>query len=193
MGHSSLWLWLSNYLVLHSYFEIYEIFILAVCEPLWSVEYFMMPRASASKRCVQTRLATRGSARSLVQRPRASGLQTWNICKAFDEFRQVFDPGLNDTALRDSINQVDEVLSDGESSSNDKQEQKVEESSEENYREEVGNGSDRGIHLMNRGLKGHPYEVNKRLKSRSGWKHLIESQQRAIKDSAAQIDLYIQK
>ena len=72
-----------------------------------------MPRASASKRRVQTRSVIRGRARSLVWQPRASGLQTRNIHEVFDEFREVFDPDLDDTLLQDSINQMDEVLSDG--------------------------------------------------------------------------------
>ena len=93
-----------------------------------------MPRASASKRRVETRSVTRARTRSSVRRPRASGLQTRNICEVFDEFREVFDPDLDDTLLQDSINQVDEVLSDGNNSLVDRQEQKGELSSEEeNY------------------------------------------------------------
>ena len=46
----------------------------------------------------------------------------------------MFDPDLDDTLLQDSINQVDEVLSDGNNSLIDRQEQEGELSSEEeNY------------------------------------------------------------
>ena len=80
------------------------------------------------------RSVTRGRTRSSVRRPRASGLQTRNIREVFDKFRKVFDPDLNDTLLQDSINQVDEVLSDGNNSPIDRQEQESEVSSEEeNY------------------------------------------------------------
>ena len=51
----------------------------------------------------------------------ALGLQTRNIREVFDEFREVFDPDLDDTLVQDSINQVDEVLSDGNNSPIDRQ------------------------------------------------------------------------
>ena len=103
----------------------------------------------------------------------ALGLQTQNIREVFDEFREVFDPDLDDTLVQDSINQVDEVLSDGNNSPIDRQAGKrlqflLQKKIIEKRREMAVTMV---ILLSNHGLKGCPNEANKQLKPWSGRKH----------------------
>ena len=101
----------------------------------------------------------------------------------------MFDPDLDDTLLQDSINQVDEVLSNGSNSPVDRQGQESEVSSEENYREEAGNGGDHGHPFVESRAQRTPQRSKQMVETPEWAKTLIENQQRAIRDSAAQIDL----
>ena len=101
----------------------------------------------------------------------------------------MFDPDLNDTLLQDSINQVDEVLSNGNNSPVDRQGQESEVSSEENYREEAGNGGDHGHPFVESRAQRTPQRSKQMVETPEWAKTLIENQQRAIRDSAAQINL----
>ena len=102
----------------------------------------------------------------------------------------MFDPDLDDTLLQDSINQVDEVLSDGNNSPVDRQGQKSKVSSdEEYYREEAGNGGDRGHPFVESRAQRTSQQSKQTVETPEWAKTLIENQQRVIRDSAAQIDL----
>ena len=128
----SLWFWLSNCLVLHSYFEQdirdfhsswrhREVLNLSS----WCLELLHPCIVFKQDQFPVTRGRTQSSVRQPTsfpgsfpfpgpdwEREKSLGTRlTWNICKVFDEFRQVFDPDLDNTALRDLINQVDKVLS----------------------------------------------------------------------------------
>ena len=75
-------------------------------------------------------------------------------------------------------------------SSVDRQEQESEVSSEEeNYREEAGNVGDRGHPFVESRAQRMPQWSKQTVETLEWAKTLIENQQRAIRDSTAQIDL----
>ena len=89
----------------------------------------------------------------------------------------MFDPDLDDTLLQDSINQVDEVLSDGNNSPADRQGQENEVSSEEeNYREEAENGGDRGHPFVESRAQRTPQRSKQTVETPEWAKTLIENQ-----------------
>ena len=84
---------------------------------------------------------------------------------------------------------MEEVPRDGESSSDDRQEQDGEVFSEKNYREEAGNGGDRGHPSDESRAQRMPQRGKQAVQTPEWAKTLIENQQRMIKYSTAQIDL----
>ena len=84
---------------------------------------------------------------------------------------------------------MEEVPRDGESSSDDRQEQEGEVFSEKNYREEAGNGGDRGHPSDELRAQRMPQRGKQAVQTPEWAKTLIENQQRMIKYSTAQIDL----
>ena len=70
----------------------------------------------------------------------------------------------------------------------DKQESEVS-SSKENYREEAGNGGDHGHPFVESRAQRMPQRSKQTVETLEWAKTLIKNRQKAIRDSAAQIDL----